>query len=243
MVVVLSNIPLRSILYKVVCRVGVVSDNYRFQVLGPFRVPTIHWHRRRRIDFSNARDAVFEQAQEVVGSKYDICDAIGCYVFGLKPPGGSRSWPYYVGQAADRKLYKRVFELLDKPQKYDDIVWQFERATPFVYLLPLLSPGGGLARRGSAQNKKRIDLAEQQLIGMALRVNPDLWNVQHRRALESFTIDGISKTPGRRSSAATLFRAMIDRPQPKEMRATAPEAGTSEEERLRAEQGVTDHSA
>lgn len=196
-----------------------MPDNYRLQVLGPFRVPTLRRYRRRHIDFENARDVVFEDAQRALINRYDVRDAIGCYVFGLKPPGGSRSWPYYVGKACNQTLFKRVFQAQDKPKKYDDILSEFERATPFVYLLPLISPGGGLARLGSDHNKRRIGLAEQQLIGMALRVNPDLWNIQHRRALESFTIDGISKMPGRRSAAATLFRTMIDRQPPKEMRA------------------------
>lgn len=203
-----------------------MSDNYRFQVLGPFRVPTFKARKngRKQVDFEIARDAVFEDAQKVVGSKYDIHDAIGCYVFGMNPPGGPKTWPYYVGKACDQTLYNRVFQPPSKPRIYNQILDEFERGRPFVYLLPLVSPGGGLARRGSNNNKSRIDLAEQQLIGMALRVNPHLWNVQHRMALESFTIDGISKTPGKPSGSAQRFRTMIDRPPPRQVRANAPGA-------------------
>lgn len=195
-----------------------MSDNYRFQVLGPFRVPTMRWHRRRRIDFANARDSVFEEAQEVLGGKYDICDAIGCYVFGISPSGRPRTWPYYIGQSRGQTLWKRVFQG-DKKRIYNEILDEFVKGRPLVYLLPLIAPSGGLARLGSNNNKRRINLAEQHLIGMALRVNPYVWNIQHRRALESFTIDGLSKMPGRRSDAAESFRAMIDRQPPREMRA------------------------
>lgn len=201
-----------------------MSDNYRFQVLGPFRVPTVRTRKngRRRVDFEYARDVVFEDAQKVIGSKYDICEAIGCYVFGMNPPGGPKTWPYYVGKACHQTLYGRVFQPPSKPRIYNQILDEFKRGRPFVYLLPLVSPGGGLAQLGAASNSRRISLAEKQLIGMALRVNPDLWNVQHRMALESFTIDGISKAPGKLSGSAQRFRAMIDRPPPKEMRAAAP---------------------
>ena len=192
--------------------------NYRLQVLGPFRVPTMRRRGRRRIDFDLARDAVFEAAQEAVGGRYDLYDAIGCYIFGLSPRG-ARTWPYYVGKACDQTLHKRVFQSQDKPRLYDDILSEYDRATPFVYLLPLLTPAGNLARLKS--NGRRIQLAEQTLIGMALRVNPDLWNIQHRAALDSFTIDGISASRGRQSEAAARLRTMLDRPPPAKMRSSA----------------------
>ena len=66
---------------------------YRLQVLGPFRVPTVRKRGRRCIECIPARDAVFEAAQEAVGGRYDMYDAIGCYIFGLSPRG-ARTWPY-----------------------------------------------------------------------------------------------------------------------------------------------------
>ncbi len=198
-----------------------MTVNYRLQVLGPFRVPTERRRGRRWIDCIPARDAVFEAAQESVGSRYDMYDAIGCYIFGLSPRG-ARTWPYYVGKACDQTLYKRVFQLQDKRRLYRDILSEYDRATPFVYLLPLLTPAGNLARLKS--NGRRIQLAEQTLIGMALRVNPDLWNIQHRAALDSFSIDGISTSRGRQSEAAARLRTMLDRPPPAKMRSLASDA-------------------
>lgn len=194
--------------------------NYRFQVLGPFRVPTVKKRGRARVECDQARDAVFSAAEQAAKGRFDVTKAIGCYVFGLSPAGGPVTRPYYVGKACDQVLYKRVFQPQDKRDLYDDIIGWFERATPFVYLLPLLTPGGTLARVGS--NAARIRLAEQNLIGLALRVNADLWNVQHRVALESFTIEGISQLRGKPSEAARRFRAMMDRAPKK---AAAPKQG------------------
>lgn len=195
-------------------------QTYRLQVLGPFTVPTMSKRGRRRIDFQFARDSVFEKAELAVRGNYDIYDAIGCYIFGLSPRG-SRTWPYYVGKACDQTLHKRVFQSQDKPRLYDDILTEYDRATPFLYLLPLLTPAGNLARLKS--NGRRIHLAEQTLIGMALRVNPDLWNIQHRAALDSITIDGISVSKGRRSQAAAKLRTMLDRAPPTKMQSSKPD--------------------
>jgi hypothetical protein len=150
---------------------------------------------------------VFAAAEQAVRGRYDIYSAIGCYVFGLSPRGSARPWPYYVGKACDQALYKRVFQLQDKPNVYDAILTEYAAARPFVYLLPLLTPSGAPARLKS--NAKRIRMAEHELIGTALRANVDLWNVQHRAALESFVIDGIS-APGRASAAAQLFSEMLE---------------------------------
>lgn len=196
-----------------------MSHNYRFDVLGPFRVWSMRRSRPRHVDAEFSRDDVFEAAQKVVGADYDIRKAIGCYLFGIYPPGGPQS-PYFVGKACEETLYETVFQSPSPRRIYNQALRQFKSVTPFVYLLPLISLGTRRARLKS--NRKIVDWAEQQLIGMALRVNPDLWDVQHRMGLQSFTIDGISKAPGKLSGSAQRFRAMIDRPPPKEMRATAP---------------------
>lgn len=66
----------------------------------------------------------------------------------------------------------------------------------------------GLAR-SSARAQTAIDLAEQQLIGMALQVNDDLWNIKHRRKLDCFEIDGTRTSWRRDTRAAARFRAML----------------------------------
>ncbi len=182
-----------------------MSDRYQFQALGPFPVPVIQTDNRDWVDFDRAREAVFGNAQAATEGRYDLREAIGVYGFGLSSPQGKRIRPHYVGKACDQTLHRRVFQPQDKAALYDDVLTSSKRAVPFVFLLPLLTPSGALARLGS--NARRIGLAEQNLIGMALQVNPDLYNVKHRVALEAFTIDGVPS--GRRSEAATGFGAML----------------------------------
>ena len=194
-----------------------MTERYRFKALGPFKVPVIRAKRsgKRKIDFANARSAVFGQAQEICGHLIDIEAAVGCYVFGLSPPGSAKTRPYYVGQACHQTLFTRVFQPSDKPTVYNGILGEYEKASPFVYLLPLLTPTGRLASLGADSTARRIDLAEHELIGMALRSNPNLWNVQHRVAMESFVIEGTPAHKGAKSQAAKRFSHMLNLAAPK----------------------------
>jgi hypothetical protein len=183
-------------------------SGYRFAVMGPYRVP-FSKKGKRRIDCLEARDVVFEEAEEHARKlNIDIYKAIGCYIFGLCPSGGPKEWPYYVGQSCEQTLYGRVFQKGDKTNTYNAIVKQYQRAWPFVYLLPLLTPEGRVAQRRS--NQRIIDHAEHMLIGMALNANFDLWNIKHRVVLDSFSIDGTPQAARRDTKAAKQFRRMLD---------------------------------
>lgn len=181
-------------------------SSYRFRVLGPFDVPVAGEGDKRHIDCRPARRAVFSAADASVDGAFEIKDAIGLYVFGLST-GRSRQWPYYVGKACKQSLWVRSFQLSDKPRVYSEILLEYQSAKPFMYLLPLLTPKRNVAKLGS--NAKRIKTAEEQLIGMALQANFDLWNVKHRASLESFSIDGVHTMPGKRSKAADEFRSLL----------------------------------
>ena len=185
-----------------------MADIYRFAAYGPYPVPVERG--RRRIDFESAKHSVMERF-ELDGTKRGvkgISNAIGCYVFGLSPSGTPKEWPCYVGQSAKQKLVDRIFQQADKPKLYNSIVSEYERARPFIYLLPLLTPAGRIARLGS--NTKKIDEAEYLLIGMCLKTNPWLWNVKHRVGIESFSIDGTPEATRRESAASKKFRRMLN---------------------------------
>ncbi len=160
----------------------------RFASLGPFAVPFVKG--KRKIDFDIARDRVFSQAvpeaKKLLG--IDLYEAIGCYIFCLKPSG--RSYPYYVGQACRQTLYHRVFQPTDKPKKYNEILSEsgYKKGKAEIYILPLLTRSGRLAKLGT--NGRIIDMAEYTLIGLARAANYDLWNVKHRTGMDAFTIDG-----------------------------------------------------
>ena len=187
-----------------------MSGSYRFAVLGPFPVPLKRHRRRRVVDFDRATAHVFGLAEQQARSKLRLSaldEAIGCYVFALKPSGGQVIWPYYVGQSCRQTLQTRLFQTKDKPAIYNAILKEYDRAAAYVYLLPLLTPGGRFARLGS--NQTRIDNAEHALIGMALRVNYSLWNVKHRVAMEAYTIDGTPQSGRRDTDPAASFRRML----------------------------------
>ncbi len=187
-----------------------MAEPYRFAALGPFKVPTKLRYRKREIDFDLARDAVFEQAAEQAQLKLkiaNITDAVGCYIFSLKPPGGPTVWPYYVGQACRQTLHQRLFQKSDKPKKYNEIMREYNKAGAYVYLFPLLTGAGNLAKLGA--NQKIIDRAEFSLIGMALQVNYSLWNVKHRVGMERFTIDGTPQSARRDTTPAKSVRHLL----------------------------------
>ncbi len=180
----------------------------RFPALGPYRVPMVRG--RRRIDFELARDSVFAEAIPEADCRFgiDLKKAVGCYIFGLAP--SQRLYPYYVGQACRQTIYRRLFQETDKPGLYNDILTRcgYKRATPFVFLLPLLTRGGWAARLGS--NQRVINNAEHTLIGLARAANWDLWNLKHRAGMDAFYIDGAFNSDRRVSGSACKLREMLD---------------------------------
>ena len=187
-----------------------MTDSYRFAALGPFRVPTKLRYNRRVVDFDLARDAVFEQAAKQARTKLNISninDAVGCYIFSLKPSGGKTVWPYYVGQACRQTLYQRLFQQSDKPLKYNQIMREYNKAGAYVHLFPLLTGAGNLAKLRA--NQKIINSAEFSLIGMALQVNYGLWNIAHRVGMERFSIDGTPQSTRRDTLAAKSVRDLL----------------------------------
>jgi len=185
-----------------------MPDPYRFTTLGPFAVPLKKFRKYRLIDFSSVGE-VFEEAERECKKRLHLTgvgDAPGCYILALKPFNSAQIWPYYVGQAREQPLGVRVLQKSDKVRKYKEIMKEYQRATAYIYLLPLLAPSGKRFAKLET-NKTKIDKAEQALISMALRVNENLWNVQHRN--EDFTIDGTPMSNRRDTKAAASMRRLL----------------------------------
>jgi len=175
----------------------------RFAVLGPFDIPVKD--NVRAVNFDNISEVEAKAAQQAKKLlKIDLYKAIGLYIFCLKPSGGSRVLPYYVGQACKQLLFTRALNNQDKRGTYNDIYQDsgYKRAKPVIYFLPLLTPSGRLARIGT--NKKLLDRAEYALIGLGRAVNSDLWNVKHRVEMDSFEIDGVFNSKRKAGSAKLL---------------------------------------
>lgn len=179
----------------------------RFAAVEPVKVPLLAG--KRLLDFSRTAE-VFEKADDLSlkSLRVPVSGAIGCYVLALRPSGALRDWPYYVGQAHRQTLGDRVFQRSDKVEKFNDIVasCDYTRGTFKLYLFPLLTPSGRLARLGT--NKALIDRAEFALIGLARAANEHLWNIKHRTGLDGLTIDGafnsVSRT-GPAKQVASMF--------------------------------------
>lgn len=195
--------------------------DFRFRCLGPFPFP---WRRaedgKRLVHHLEARNSVFAAAEgpaRVAG--IDIWSAVGLYVMGLSPPGGPVTYPYYVGQAAGQTLYERCFQRNDKPRIYSAILNQeYQRATPFMYLLPLVrlteGPDGTLVERQVDRGARGrvpqvINDAEYMVISMAMQANRALWNVQHRTAIDRFEIDGTPHTHHHPAGGSRAFAQMM----------------------------------
>lgn len=196
---------------------------YRFRAMGPFFFSTWKSPRHRvnikmLFDPLGARDEVFEQAEnqqhrirsgEIQITK--IKDAIGLYVIGLKH--GSRLVPYYVGQAAKQTIHTRLFQKQDKTAKVQAILNEQPRAKPFVFLFPMVTETGRLARlprgEGYSAQEKALDLAENMMIGHAMHTNPWLHNIAGAVALDSFVIDGSPQAKGTETDFAKAYRAMM----------------------------------
>lgn len=180
----------------------------RFLSLGPYQIPV---HKgARAVDFA-AADRLFDVIAPGIQAKHsiDIGQAIGCYIFALSPSGSRRIWPYYVGQSCFQTLSKRVFQRQDKIAKYGEILSRsgYVKAASVLFLFPLLTPTGRLARLGS--NSGLIDRAEYTLIGLARRANTELWNSKHKVGMDAFRIDGVDKADGRTHRGAMVVRRML----------------------------------
>ncbi len=192
---------------------------YRFRALGPFffSIKQSPRHRVNKFMVFNplgARNEVFAQAEDQQHriktgdvKLTDIKEAIGLYVIGLK--SGRRLVPYYVGKAVDQTIYTRLFQPQDKTAKVQAILNEQPGAKPFVFLFPMVTPTGRLARRGTAVAADVIDHAEYMMIGHAMHINPWLHNVSTVAARESFLIDGSPQADERETDFAKSYRRMM----------------------------------
>lgn len=187
---------------------------YKFKCFGPYDVPVeSDGSGKRVVDRIAARDAVFNSAQRdaLRRNGIDIHDAIGLYVFGLSPSGSPVTWPYYVGKAASQTLFSRTFQAGDKPRVYSSIVNEYKRAKAFMYLFPLLTESGNLARMTTKGTPvfRIIEEAEYMMIGHAMNVNPFIYNVQNVVSRNKFVIEGTPQALRNESVSAKSFRSMM----------------------------------
>ena len=137
----------------------------------------------------------------------DLRNACGCYVFALQ--NGENIVPWYVGKTEGATFEVRCFD--DSHfVKYFRAIGDGEtrrKGKPLLFLLPRCTPKERLSKPG---NWPDIEYLETMLIGMALRRNPDLLNVQQTRWLREMVVPGVINTRrGKPRMAETQLRQAL----------------------------------
>jgi hypothetical protein len=164
-----------------------------FQIAGPREINTYKGRAARTITDDDVR--AFWSANE------DIAFRRGCYVFGMR--SGRGLTPAYVGKTT--RNFHREALADNKVKRYQRVLANYRRGRPVLFFV--LAPH----RRG-APNVEHIDAVERFLIQTALRVNPEIANVQGTK-LERWRIHGVIRSgKGKPSGAARKFRALFKLP-------------------------------
>jgi hypothetical protein len=139
----------------------------------------------------------------------NLPQACGCYVFGVRAGGGTRIW--YVGQA-QKQTFEQECLSASKINAYNEALFETERGTPVLFLLPRMTKGGRFCKVKRAKNgSKDISFLEDYLLASALRANPDLMNVKGTKYLQRLQVAGLlNPKPGKPSEAAIQLRRALD---------------------------------
>jgi hypothetical protein len=172
-----------------------------FIVSGAFEIP-----RKENGHIDNAKAAKAKFWKTVSDEREGLQYASGCYVFALNTGGGPIPW--YVGKAERQSFDSEVFAL-HKLHHYNDVLAGC-KGTPYIFLIPRLSPKRKLCRPTKSSNSS-IRLLETLLIGMALRRNPKLKNIKDTAILRQLRVRGVisSDAKGNPGSAASALKKTL----------------------------------
>ncbi len=164
-----------------------------FTVYGPFEVPVNKEIASRGIDEESI--SKFWKPKK----NAENVDRKGCYVFAIRAGRGEK--PIYVGKTT--KSFQEEIFTGRKLAKYNKALIS-QKGTPIIYFAALVTTRGRI-------NEKVIDEVESHLIQAGLAANPDLLT---KTAVESWTIDGVVRSKGRRSGAAQALGKCLNLEQP-----------------------------
>ena len=168
-----------------------------FQTFGPFRI--------RLDEYGNIPEELEEFWAQVEEEKSGLSNAKGCYLFGIKTSGGSSIYPWYIGKTLN-SFCRECFQ----PHKivaYDRSIRRYERANPYLLLIPRLTNRGSLYKGSGALS---TNFLEKHLISLGLQANPDLQNKRDTKLYREVRLRGILNSDGGKPSKATteLRRAL-----------------------------------
>jgi hypothetical protein len=166
-----------------------------FKVSGPFPI------KREGVAIAfgkNELAAFWEQVEETERG------ACGCYVFALQ--NGDNIVPWYVGKAEKATFEHRCFD--PRHLVLYSLATRDRKGKPLLFLLSRRTPTERFSKPGTKM--RDIMFLENMLIGMALRRNPDLLNVQQTSMLKEMVVPGVINTPqGKPTGAETQLRQAL----------------------------------
>ena len=158
-----------------------------FKVYGPFAIPVIAGKGGRSIDDDLL--AFWEDS----GCEYKV----GCYIFGIRQGGGTK--PYYAGRTT--KTFGSECFQAHKRVKYHKALMSVTRGTPVMFFLaPVVARG--------RVNAKSIKELEQRLIGLSLKRNLEMTNIQGKSS-DNLVITGVMGSRGRPDDSASALRKTL----------------------------------
>lgn len=139
----------------------------------------------------------------------DVASGCGCYIYGLSSSGGSRITPWYVGKARQSHIGDEC-STADKADKINSVIKNFNyvRYEIKLFILARMTSTGRISKPTKADGMTEIDELESLLIGMALRRNSDLINVQGTKIYRQMIVPGLINSP--RGRQTDPVKALVD---------------------------------
>ena len=171
-----------------------------FELAGPFKLKCY----RGVVKKKESREHLLK---DLIEWDEDLPSAHGCYVFAIR---AGKGWtPYYAGQALRRTIFAEATHV-DKLQKYNEVLADYERGTPVLFFLPWATDGGERYRRLTRRSSPTLDFLEDWLISLCYRRNDKLINIARTKILKSIHVQGVlNATPGDWSAGSVGFRKMF----------------------------------
>jgi hypothetical protein len=115
--------------------------------------------------------------------------------------------PWYVGKAEYQSFKQEIFTH-HKLIYYNEVLLEYERGEPLIYLIPRFSPKGRLGKPGKNNS---VQFLETLLIGMALRRNDDIKNIKGTALLKTLQVHGVinSDRKGHPGDPAVQLKAAL----------------------------------
>jgi hypothetical protein len=170
----------------------------RYAVTGPFKIGRTASGRVDRSQLGALWALADHQWQ-------GLASACGVYLFCIQPSGSQRLVPWYVGKTGG--TFKGESFDYHKLEAYNSALDEYKACTPYLILVPRLTPGGRFINR---EEPADIELLEYYFIALAMQSNPRLYNRRDTTFFRELEIDGVTTNHGGHpgTSALALKRAL-----------------------------------